>query len=81
MPPEYQVTSVVVCRNAVVIGGGVYGDGEAARGFVRVLSSDKGETKAEYHSGAPLAYNGVVVAGGRIYATFADGTAACLGSK
>ncbi|MGB2821561.1 MAG: PQQ-binding-like beta-propeller repeat protein, partial [Phycisphaerae bacterium] len=82
MPNELQANCIVVCRDAVVGGGGIYGSGETARrGFVWVLSSDKGEKTAELTLQAPLAYNGIAVAGGRIYATLADGSAVCLGQR
>ena len=64
---------------AVVIGGGVYG--EDARGFIQVLSVAKGERVVERTFPAPLTYSGLALAGSRVHATFADGSAACLGSK
>jgi outer membrane protein assembly factor BamB len=81
LPGGYQATSVVACKNAVVVGGGVYVPGETGRGFLRVLSADKGETLAEKLVGSPLVYNSVAVAGGKVYATLADGSVLCLGRK
>jgi hypothetical protein len=72
---------VIVCGNAVVIGGGIYKKDEPARGFARVLSPDKGELLAEATLGAPLTYNGAAVAGSKVYATLTDGSAVCLGSR
>ena len=82
LPPTHQATSAVVCGNAVVIGGGVY-EKEAAKGagFVRVLPLEKGEPLADRTFDAPLSYNGIAAAGGLVYVTFMDGTAACLGGK
>jgi len=82
LPEGYQATAVVVCRTSVVIGGGVYPSGSTAgRGFIRVLSADRGETTAERVFPAPLTHNGLAVSGGKIYATFTDGSAVCLGPK
>jgi hypothetical protein len=81
LPEGYQATSVIVCGNAVVIGGGIYKKDEPARGFARVFSPDKGELLADATLGAPLTYNGAAVAGGRVYATLTDGSAVCLGSR
>ena len=79
-PPGYQVTATVLAANAVIIGGGLYPkDTAATRGFVRVLSRADGKLLSEATFDAPLVYDAVAVAGGKIYATFADGTAACMG--
>ena len=78
----YQATALVVCGESVVIGGGVYGaDSGGGRGFVRVVSADSGKTIVERLFGAPLTYNGLVVVAGKVYATFADGSAVCLGQQ
>jgi len=82
LPKECQATAVIVCPNAVVVGGGIYADGrENAKGFVRVMSIDAGSTVADETLPAPLAYGGLAVADGRIYATLADGSARCLGKR
>jgi outer membrane protein assembly factor BamB len=81
LPEGWQATSVVACKNAIAIGGGIYQPRTAGRGFVRVLSADKGQTLAEQRFESPLGYNSVAVADGRVYATLADGSAACLGEK
>jgi len=81
-PGGYQITAVVLASNAVVIGGGLYPkDSTASRGFIQVLSRNGGQKLAEITFDAPLAYEGVAVAGGKIYATFADGSVACLGDS
>ena len=82
MPVCVDPGSIIVCPNAVVVGGGIYGENdEGAQGFVQVLSMDKGETLGECTLPSPLTYNGLAMAAGRVYATFADGSAACLGDK
>jgi hypothetical protein len=48
---------------------------------MRVLSTDKGETLAEQVVGSPLVYNSVAVAGGKVFATLADGSVLCLGKR
>ncbi len=81
LPENYQATSVVTAPNAIVVGGGVYRPGETGGGFMRVLSTDKGATLAEQLVGSPLIYNSVAVAGGKVYATLADGSVLCLGKR
>jgi len=82
-PAGGQITSAVICPNAVVIGGGLYPPDSktAKKGFVRVLSPDKGTQLAEITFDVPLTYDGLAVAGGKIYITLTDGSAACLGEK
>jgi outer membrane protein assembly factor BamB len=80
LPKGHQATAVVVCGNLVVVGGGVYADGEAGRGFVELRSLEKGAKVATREFDAPLSYNGIAVAAGRIYATFADGRVMCIGT-
>jgi outer membrane protein assembly factor BamB len=82
LPAGYQATAVIVCGNGVVVGGGFYKkDATLAGGFVRVLSLNEGAQIAERTFAAPLTYNGMAVAGGRIYATLDDGSMLCLGKK
>ena len=77
-----QATAVIVCPNAVVVGRGDYPSGEPGRtrGFVRILSADSGQTLDELALDAPVTYNGLAVAGGKLYATLEDGAAVCLGA-
>ena len=82
LPPDYQATAVIACPNAVVVGGDVCGKGApGGKGFVRVLSAEKGELLAECSLPARLSYNGLIVANGLLYATLRDGSAVCLGPK
>lgn len=82
LPDGYQATALVVCRDAVIIGGGVHtNESKTSRGFIQVLSSDKGQKTAEHTFSSPLTYNGLAIAAGKVYATFADGSAVCLGRK
>jgi len=81
LPEGYQATSVIVCGNAVVVGGGIYKKDTPAKGFAQVLTAEKGKLLAEAVFKAPLTYNGAAVAGGKVYATLTDGSVVCLGSK
>jgi len=83
LPPAYQVTSIVVCPNAVVAGGGVYDAEESGKkgGFVWVMSRDKGEKTAEHVFAAPVVYNGVAVVNKGICAALEDGAVCLLGEQ
>jgi len=81
LPEGYQTTSVIVCGNAIVVGGGIYKRDTPAKGFACVLASEKGELLAEATLETPLTYNGAAVANGKVYATLTDGSAVCLGSR
>jgi len=74
-----QATAMFVCKNAVVIGGGLYPSAEQSLGFVRLLSRDKGEVLTEIRLDSPLAYDGLAVTEGRIFATLSNGKLVCLG--
>ena len=82
LPDGCQATAVIVCQNAVVVGGGVYEPGsKEGKGFLQLLSLDDGKQIKECNFDVPLAYNGIAVTEGRIYATLADGSIACMGAK
>ena len=82
LPDDYQATAVVVCRNAVVVGGGVYKPGaKQGKGFVLLLALEDGKPTTECRFDAPLVYNGVAVTEGRVYAALANGCMVCLGAK
>ena len=72
-----QVTTVVVCKNAVVVGGGLYSSEKESPGFIRVLSRDKGELLSQLRLGAAVVYDGIAVTDGQIVASLADGTVVC----
>jgi outer membrane protein assembly factor BamB len=82
LPAGYQATAVIACSNAVVVSGAIYNqDANEAKGFVQLLSLDDGKPTCEQTFAVPLAYNGVAVAGGKIYASLTDGSVVCLGVK
>lgn len=81
-PAGGQIYSAVQSGNAAVIGGAFNPEKTAeSLGFVIVLSKETGKKTAEVMFDAPLAYDGLAIADGRIYATFMDGTVACLGDS
>lgn len=82
LPNAYQATSMVLCPDGVVVGGGVHTEGEAGSGgFVRVLSLEDGQPLVERKLPAPVSYNGLALSAGRLYATLTQGTTICLGTQ
>ncbi len=81
LPSGYQATSIVFCANSIIVGGGIFDEKTTdSKGFVQILSLDKGEPKAEHTFNVPLAFNGLAVAGGKVFATLEDGSIVCLGA-
>jgi len=72
-----QVTCLVLCNNAVVIGG-MLANEAGAQGFVQAIALDSGKPIWDKTFGSKLAFNGLAVDNGRIIASFDDGTVACL---
>ena len=84
LPGGYQVTSLVLCRDAVLVAGGVYKTGDKPTpdaGFVAVFSRAKGKKLAECALPAPVALGGVAVTGSGIVTTLRDSTVCLLGQK
>ena len=81
LPSGYQVTSLVICGDAVVAGGGIYSTEPdvKAKGFVHVMSRDKGEKRAEHVFDSPVVYGGVAVLEKRICAALTDSSVCMLG--
>jgi outer membrane protein assembly factor BamB len=77
IPPDRQVTSLVVCKNAVVLGGAIV-DKEEAKGFVQAVSLEDGAPVWDKTFKAKLSFNGLAVEGGQVIATFSDGTVVLL---
>ncbi len=50
-------------------------------GLLRVLSKDKGEKLAEHRLDSPPVWNGMAVAGERLYLSLTDGSIICFGGK
>ena len=77
---SYQAKAIIPAGNAVAIAGGIYNltDPLKAGGFIRIMSLETGKTISEIKFPSPITYNGLVAANGKFYATFEDGSAACL---
>ena len=72
------VTSMVVCGNAVLIGGNIL-DAESDKGFIQAISLDEAKPIWDKTFDSKLAFGGLAVDSGNIVASFNDGTVACLG--
>jgi len=84
LPAGYQVTSLVLCKDAVLVAGGVYKTSDkptADTGFVALFSRAKGEKMGECALPAPVALGGVAVTGSGIVTTLRDSTVCLLGQK
>jgi outer membrane protein assembly factor BamB len=78
---DEQITGIALGKNAVVFGGGHYPKEGGSGGFVRAVDRATGQPIAEQRFPAPLAYQGLAIADGKIYATFEDGTLVCIGAE
>ena len=74
---DRQVTSLVICNNVVVLGGAITGEGKA-KGFVQAIGIESGKPVWDKTYGSKLAFNGLAVDGGKIIASFDDGSVTCL---
>jgi len=74
---DRQVTSLVICNNAVVLGGALMGQGKT-QGFVRAIGIESGKPVWDKTFDSKLAFNGLAVDNGRIMASFDDGSVTCL---
>jgi len=74
---DRQVTSLIICNNVVVIGGAITAEGKA-KGFVQAIGIDSGKPVWDKTFGPKLGFNGLAIDGGKIIATFDDGSVTCL---
>ena len=74
---DRQVTSLIICNNVVVIGGAITGEG-TKKGFVQAIGIDSGKPVWDKTYASRLAFNGLAIDGGRIIASFDDGSVTCL---
>jgi len=74
---DRQVTSLVICNNVVVIGGAITGEGKA-KGFVQAIGIESGKPVWDKTYASRLAFNGLAIDGGKIIASFDDGSVTCL---
>ena len=74
---DRQVTCLIICNNVVVIGGAIVDQGKP-QGFVQAYGIESGKPVWDKTFGAKLAFNGLAIDGGRIIASFDDGSVTCL---
>jgi len=74
---NYQVTSMILCNNVLLLGGAVR-DTDEGKGFVQAVSLDTSKTVWEHSFDSKLAFNGLAVDNGQIIASFDDGSVACI---
>jgi len=81
LPDGYQVTSLVVCSNAVVAGGGTYDAEDPAKtaGYVIVVSRETGKTMVEHKLAAPVVFGGIAALEKRLCVALADSSVCLLG--
>ncbi len=81
LPTGYQATSLVLCPETVVAGGGIYAgkDDEAGRGFVCIMSRKNGKKINTHIFPAPVVYSGVIVMEKQICVALADSSVWLLG--
>jgi outer membrane protein assembly factor BamB len=72
-----QATSLVMCGNAVVVGGAIIDQG-GDKGFVSAVSIEDGKELWKHMFAQELAFNGLAVDGGEIVVSLADGSVAVL---
>jgi hypothetical protein len=74
---DRQVTSLIICNNVVMIGGAITADGKA-KGFIQAIAIDGGRPVWDKKYPSRLAFNGLAIDGGKIVASFDDGSVTCL---
>jgi hypothetical protein len=77
LPADRQVTSLVVCKNVILMGGAALGQG-AKKGFIQAISLTDSKPVWDQTFNAKLSFNGLAVADGNIVASFNDGSVAFL---
>jgi outer membrane protein assembly factor BamB len=75
---DRQVTSLIICNNVVVIGGAITDKGARAQGFVQAIGIESGKSVWDKTFPSKLAFNGLAIDGGKIVASFDDGSVACM---
>ncbi len=80
LPGGAQVEALGLAANAAVYAGRIRGAAaDKARGFLLVVSSADGKKLAELALAAPPTFEGVAIAGERIFVSLQDGSLACFG--
>ncbi len=80
LPVGCVVESIVLAGGRLAVGVSVTADGKRT-GELLVLSAKDGAKAASVPLPAAPVYEGLAVAGGRVYASLEDGTVVCLGAK
>ena len=71
---DRQVTTLIICNNAVVIGGAITDKAAKPQGFVQAIGIETGKPIWDKTFPSKLAFNGLAVDGGKIVASFDDGS-------
>ncbi len=77
LPKGCQATSLVMCGNAVVVGGAIVDQG-SEKGFVSAVSAEDGKELWKHTFAVELAFNGLAVDRGEIVVSLSDGTVVML---
>jgi len=75
---DRQVTSLIICNNAVLIGGAITDQTAKPQGFVQAFEIETGKPMWDRTFPAKLAFNGLAIDGGKIIASFDDGSVTVL---
>jgi outer membrane protein assembly factor BamB len=83
LPAGYQITDMALCANAVVLSGGIYNTSkpDEVKGFVYVVSRDKGEKIAEHIFPAAVVFNGLAIVEKKICVALENGSISLLGQN
>jgi outer membrane protein assembly factor BamB len=76
----YQVLSVTLASNAALYAGSIYTRNQPEKGFVRLLSLSDGKQISETVLPSPPVFDGMAVAGGKVYLSLRNGKLVCLGN-
>jgi outer membrane protein assembly factor BamB len=71
---DRQVTTLIICNNAVVIGGAITDKAATTQGFVQAIGIESGKPIWDKTFPSKLAFNGLAIDGGKIIASFDDGS-------
>ncbi len=81
MPRDAQVEAMALSGNALLLAGRVCDPkSDAPHGFLWRVSPEDGKQQAEYPLDSPPAYDGLAVAGERVYVSLEDGHVICFGN-
>ena len=81
MTYKNQITSIIMCKNAVVTGGFIATKetrNTGKKGFIQIVDTKTGKVTFKQEYDARLAFNGLAVNDGNIVAAFNDGSVMLL---